>query len=216
MRSSVFVAATLAGVASAWPRWQGTVGTAGTGGIFPTGTGIPHGPGPVSIPSGVFPPSILPTGTGRPHGPEPVSIPSGVFPPSGSHTGFPTYTSKPISSGGVSPGGPVNGISGGATGTGIGGSGPGHSTLPPLTITVTSDVPTTTTKTVEYTNTITTTVGKFDQRSLSLNGSMLIFFLSYLCSLFQRHFSLGNPYLLLDFLDYLVGNLDYHPNLYKL
>lgn len=207
MRSSVFVAATLAGVASAWPRWQGTAGTSGTGGIFPTGTGIPHGPGPVSIPSGVFPPSILPTGTGRPHGPGPVSIPGGMFPPSGSPTGFPTYTSKPISSGGVFPGGP---------GTGTGGSGPGHSTLPPSTITVTSDVPTTTTKTVEYTNTITTIVRKFDQRSLSLNGSLLTFFLSHLCSLFQRHFSLGNPYLLLDFLDYLVGNLDYHSNLYKL
>ena len=140
MRSSVLIAATLSGVVSAWPQLHGTAGTGGP--IYPTGTGIPHGPGPVSLPSVVFPPS------GRP-------------------TGFPTYTTKPLSTGGVfPPGGHGTGISGGATGTGTGGSGNGPSTLPPSTITITSDVPSTTTKTVLVPTTIITTVRKFDPATI--------------------------------------------------
>ena len=44
MRTSAFVAAALAGVASAWPKFSGTASA-----IYPTGTGPHLGPGPVSI-----------------------------------------------------------------------------------------------------------------------------------------------------------------------
>jgi hypothetical protein len=148
MRSSTLIAATLAGVASAHPYHPSVVGTAGTGGIFPSGNGgmfptgsggiFPTGTGPVSIPSGVFPPTILPTGTSKPYASGSVSLPSGVYPPQGTGMGI-------------------------GTGTGIGGSLSGHLTLPPATITITSNVPATTTKTVEVVNTIITTVGKSTQ-----------------------------------------------------
>ena len=140
MRTSAFIAATLAGVASAWPKFSGTASAIkGSGGIYPTGTGVPLGPGPVSI---------------KHHS-------SGGYFPSGS--GAATYTGKHHSTGvyshhqsGATGSGHV-----GPTGTGHGGgSGAGHSTLAPTTVTITGNVPTTTTKTVEITNTITTTISK--------------------------------------------------------
>ncbi len=140
MHTSAFIAATLAGVASAWPQFSGTASAIkGSGGIYPTGTGVPLGPGPVSIKhqssGGFFPSSSgAATHTGKPHS-------TGVS----SH-----HQSGATGSGHAAP-----------TGTGHGGgSVPGHSTLAPTTITITSNVPTTTTKTVEVTNTITTTISK--------------------------------------------------------
>ena len=139
MRTSAFVAATLAGVASAWPKYSGTASAiSGSGGIYPTGTGLPHGPGPVSVhhySSGGVVPSV---------------------------SGAASSTGKHYSSGGYShsQGGATGSGQVGPTGTGHGGGSGGHTTLVPTTITITSNVPTTTTKTVEITNTITTTISK--------------------------------------------------------
>ena len=148
MRTSAFVAAALAGVASAWPKFSGTASA-----IYPTGTGAHLGPGPVSInhhsSGGFFPSgSGAPTYTSKHHS-------SGGFFPSGSGTA--SYTGKHHSTGVYSR----SQSGAGPTGTGHGGgSGGGHSTLPPTTITITGNVPTTTTKTVEITNTITSTISK--------------------------------------------------------
>ena len=140
MRTSAFIAATLAGVASAWPQFSGTASAIkGSGGVYPTGTGVPQGPGPVSI---------------NHHS-------SGGFFPSGSSAA--TYTGKHYSTGvySHSKGGATGSGHVAPTGTGHGGgSGGGHTSLVPTTITITGNVPTTTTKTVEFTNTITTTISK--------------------------------------------------------
>lgn len=151
MRTSAFVAAALAGVASAWPKFSGTASA-----IYPTGTGAHLGPGPVSInhhSSGGF----FPSGSG------------GVFP---SGSGAASYTGKHHSTGVYS-----HSQSGaGPTGTGYGGgSGGGHSTLPPTTITITGNVPTTTTKTVEITNTITTTISKPHKPNRILPPQLMMF-----------------------------------------
>ena len=160
MRTSAFIAATLAGVASAWPKFSGTASAIkGSGGVYPTGTGVPLGPGPVSInhhsSGGFFPSgSSAATYTGKHHS-------SGGFFPSGS--GAATYTGKHYSTGvySHSKGGATGSGHVAPTGTGHGGgSGGGHTTLVPTTITITGNVPTTTTKTVEFTNTITTTISK--------------------------------------------------------
>ena len=131
MRTSAFVAAALAGVASAWPKFSGTASAiSGSGGIYPTGSGI------------IYHPSS-----------------SGVYP---SGSGAPSYTRKHYSTGGYShsQGGATGSGQVGPTGTGHGGGSGGHTTLTPTTITITGNVPSTTTKTVEITNTITTTISK--------------------------------------------------------
>ena len=132
MRTSALIAAALAGVVSAWPKFSGTASAiTGGGGIYPTGGGI------------------YPTAT------------AGYFPSSSgaaTYTGLPYSTGKKS----YYPSGATGSGQIGPTGTGNGGgSGSGQSTLVPTTITYTSDVPTTTTSTIYITNTITTTISKF-------------------------------------------------------
>ena len=140
MRTSAFIAATLAGVASAWPQFSGTASAIkGSGGVYPTGTGLSHSTGPASI---------------NHHSS------GGIFP---SSSGAASYTGKHYSTGlySHSQSGATGSSQAGPTGTGHGGGyGGGHTTLAPTTITITGNVPTTTTKTVEITNTITTTISK--------------------------------------------------------
>lgn len=189
MRSSAFVTAALFGAASAWP-WNSASDVFSSAlpptSALPQGlTGIPMGPGPVSIkhyPSGTG--SIFPTGSGLPTGSyyhhsgsgRPTGHHSGSAVPSGSafSSGLPSYTRKHHSTGvksgsGIFPPGPTGS---GTVAPGTSGSGGGSPTTtgvpPPSTITITSNVPSTITSTITGITTITQTISELIHRDRNL------------------------------------------------
>lgn len=183
MRSSTLIIAASAGVASAWPQMPRASASdlKATDTQFPTlipaglaGLPAASGSGYATGSGGVFPSgsgSVIPIGS------------DGVS----SH--FPSYTHPPYSTGGISQSGMNGGGSGtgvpppgptatgvyppGQTGTGpvgggtgTGGSGGHHTTTvvpPPSTITITSNVPSTTTSTITGLTTITQIISELNQ-----------------------------------------------------